>query len=308
MDKKNILAEAIADSKSLKKAALANAQNLILESMKKDLREMVEDQMNEAAEAEENEEEECEEEEEVNEGAQMNIKETEDADLDDLAGDFDAGETEDEEGGDEFDGLSESDLNEAIRAALQEVDHGKMGDVRIVDPDNHPEPITGEDKKEDGWENKEPPAAKDWTVKEGKMKDRIAKLVVENTMLRKTNEKLKKAVNEVHLFNTKLHYAHKLLNREGLTQNLKIAIAEKMDAVKSTREAKALYESFDLAFRALGESKTAKKSASLSESLGIRKAAQGKNVSETLKESVSVEDQFDPFSKTRMQALAGIKK
>jgi regulator of replication initiation timing len=308
MDKKNILAEAIADSKSLKKAALANAQNLILESMKKDLREMVEDQMNEAAD--ETEEEECEEEEEeVNEGAQMNIKETEDADMDDLAGDFDAGEEEEEGGEDEFDGLSESDLNEAIRAALQEVDHGKMGDVRIVDPDNHPDPITGADKKEDGWENKEAPESKDWTVKEGKMKNRIAKLVTENTILRKTNEKLKKAVNEVHLFNTKLHYAHKLLSRDGMTHNLKVAIAEKMDAVKSTREAKALYESFDLAFRALGESKTAaKKSTSLSESLGIRKSAQGKNVSETLNESVQADDQFDPYSKTRMQALAGIKK
>lgn len=307
MSKKNILAEAIADSKALKSAAVANAQALILESMKDNLKEMVEEQMNEMADETVAEGDHCEpdgDEEELSEGTEMDITENEDFDFDALSADEDEDESESEE--DELAGLSEADLHEALAAALNEVDHGKMGDLRPIGPDDHEDPITGADSKEAGWEEKTAPAKKDFTVKENAYKARIAKLVTENTMLKKANEKLKATVNEVNLFNTKLHYAHKLLNKEGLAANVKKAIIGKMDATKTVAEAKTLYESLELALGALSENKkAAKKQTSLSEALGVHGTAQGKNVSE-VRDPVPSEP--NPFDRNRMQVLAGVKK
>lgn len=309
MSKKNILAEAIADSKALKSAAVANAQALILESMKDNLKEMVEDQMNEMADDETVAEgEDCEpegDEEELSEGTDMEINENEDFDLDDLDAE-EEDESEEEEDEDEMAGLSEADLHEALAAALNEVESPKMGDLRPVGADDHEDPVTGADSKEAGWEEKTAPAKKDFTVKENAYKARIAKLVAENTMLKKTNDKLRATVNEVNLFNTKLHYSQKLLRKEGLTQNVKRAIIGKMDSTKTVAEVKTLYESLEIALGALSETKKAvKKQTSLSEALGVHGAAQGRNVSE-VRSPVLTEQ--NPFEKTRMQVLAGVKK
>lgn len=306
MSKKNILAEAIADSKALKSAAVANAQALILESMKDNLKEMVEEQMNEMADDESFEDsgESEESDEELSEGTEMDITENDDFDLDALSADTE--EDEPEGGEDDLDALSEADLHEALAAALNEVDHGKMGDLRPVGIDDHEDPITGADKKESGWDEKTAPAKKDFTVKENAYKARIAKLVTENTMLKKANERLKSTVNEVNLFNTKLHYAHKLLNKEGLNPSAKKAIIAKMDGTKTVAEAKTLYESLELALGALSENRPAKKKqTSLSEALGVHGTAQGKNVS-SVRDPVPSEP--NPFDKTRMQILAGVKK
>lgn len=306
--KKNILQEAIADSRALKSAAIANAQALILESMKDNLKEMVEDQMNEMAD-DETVAEACDDDadeesgDELSEGTEMEINEEEDFDLDDLGGEEDELEGEDE--GDDLAGLDEADLHEALMNALQEVDHGKMGDLRDVGPDEHHDPVTGADKKEAGWEEKTAPAKQDWTMKESAYRARIAKLATENAMLKKANGQLRATVNEVNLFNTKLHFAHKLLNKEGLSPTAKKAIISKMDGVKTVTEAKTLYESLELALGALSERKTQKKSTSLSEALGLPQASQGRNVSNVRS---TVLQESNPFDPARMQILAGVKK
>lgn len=300
--KKNILAEALADSKTLKNAALANATSILIESMKNDLKEMVEDQMNEMAGDEEVTEE-------INEETDMKLSENEDMDLDfsDEDEDVDLDEESEDEDEDEDVGLSESDLQEALMSALNEVDHGGLGDLEEVGPEDHPDPATGADSKEQGFEEKTAPAAKDFTVKESKYKKQVAELVKENTLLKKANNKLKSAVNEVNLFNTKLAYAQKLMKKEGLDVSTKKAIVARFDKVKTIAEAKTLYESLQLALGALSETnkKSVKKQNSLSEALGVHGSPQGKNVSKVQEPVVLKEvSAFDP---ARMKILAGIK-
>jgi hypothetical protein len=308
---KNILKEALADGKALKMAALKNAQNLILENMKEDLKEMVEDQMNEVAD-----DEDTADSEPVTEGEDMSLDsdeddldlEEEDEDLD-LDSEDDLFADDDEE---EDSGLSEADLREALSAALTEVSHGSLGDQEHITPDSHPTGLMDQDKSEKGWEEKTAPAKKDFTVKEAAYRKKIANLVAENTMLRKTNVELRKTVNEVNLFNTKLHLAHKLMNKPGLNVSQKKAIVAKLDEVKSVEQAKNLYESLRIALGALSESAKRTSKASLSEALGVKNApSQGRNISErketrsaTLTEAVEV----NPFSPERMKFLAGIKK
>lgn len=304
----NILKEALADSKALKAAALKNAQNLILENMKHDLKEMVEDQMNE----------------------------TDDADADDL-GDLDLSSLGDEEeGGDDLDdeeemttesadsdcddedgdegadeSISESDLREALKEAMLEVSHGSLGEIEFIDPDSHPTGLMDQDKSEKGWEEKTAPAKKSFAIKESAYRQKIAKLIAENVTLRKVNNQLRSTVNEVNLFNTKLHYSYKLLNKEGLDLGTKKRIIKQFDGVKSVNEAKTLFESLQLAFGALSEnSKKNVKKNSLSEALGVQGSTSGRNVSRTLNESVSSVDASgsDPYAVSRLQYLAGIKK
>jgi hypothetical protein len=306
----NILKEALADSKTLKAAALKNAQNLILENMRNDLKEMVEDQMNE----------------------------TDDADSDDLGGldldlsgggeeggdDLDSeeemttesadGDADDSDDDSEDESISESDLQEALREAMTEVSHGSLGEIEFIDPDSHPTGLMDQDKSEKGWDEKTAPAKKNFTVKEAAYKRQIAKLVAENVMLRKTNNTLRSTVNEVNLFNTKLHYSYKLLNKEGLDLSTKKSIVKKFDSVKTVSEAKTLFESLQLAFGALSENSKKKSKNSLSEALGVQGGStNGRNVSNVggrrvMNESVEQSIGENPFDISRMQHLAGIKK
>jgi hypothetical protein len=307
MSKKNILEEAIADSKELKKAAFQNAQRMILENFKSDLKEMVEDQINEMAE----------------EGGEESAPDA-DLDLSGLEEGGDVGEEdmaledelnlsesdeslEDESDSEEEDegGLTEADLSNAIKAALQEVEHGGLGDMEEIDPDSHPTGLMDEDGKEAGWDTKSTPNKKDFTVKEGSYKKRIAALVTENTLLKKTNEKLKSSLAEVNLFNTKLHYAHKLVNKEGLDNQTKRAIVSKFDNVKTVSEAKVLYESIELALRAVSGKKAPVKKTSgkpLSEALGITPKGDGANLSE------SVHSKDEAAAVERFKVIAGIVK
>lgn len=300
----NILKEAIADGKALKAAALKNAENLILENMKTSLKEMVEDQMNEAAEDEDTKDEDV-----VEEGEDVVEEGLEDLEMseEDEGSEEDALEDALE---DEDSGLSESDLQEALEAALSEVSHGGLGDQEHILPDKHPTGLMDQDKSEKGWEEKAPPAKKDFTVKENAYKSKIAKLVTENTLLRKANVELKRSLNEVNLFNTKLHFAHKLLTKEGLSADVKRKIVGKFDKVKTVNEAKTLYESLQLALGALSEKAQKSTKTSLSEALKVDARSQGKNISqkESKKEVISEAAEVNPFDPERMKYLAGINK
>lgn len=306
--KKNILQEAIADSKALKAAAVSNARNLVLESLKEDLKEMVEDQMNEMADVADSEQPGDMEEEagcgDLSEGNEM--------DLDEEGGELelDAGlgdELDADEGEGEDAGFSTDELQEALAEALNEVDHAGLGDMDHITPTEHPTGLMDQDKKEDGWENKEAPASKDWTVKESAYRRKIAGLVAENATLKKVNNNLRKTVSEVNLFNTKLHYAHKLLNKEGLDLKTKKLIVGKMDNVKSVSEAKTLFESLELALGAISESRkpaTKQKSASLSEALGVHGRPEGKVLTEASTPHLTDGGSFDP---ARLKKLAGMR-
>lgn len=303
----NILKEALADSKALKAAAMKNAEKLLLESMKENLKEMVEDQMNEASEDSET----STEEDTLDETQEVATEGLEDLDVaeDDFGDETEEGGEEDSLDDEDL-GLSESDLQEALEHALKEVSHGSLGDQEQVLPDKHPTGLLDTDKSEKGWEEKTAPAKKDFTVKEASYQKKIAALVTENTVLKRANNELKKSLKEVHLFNAKLHYAHKLVTKEGLDIDRKRKIVAKFDTVKSVTEAKNLYESLQLAFGSMSGNAKSKKT-SLSEALGVDSRGQGKNISETKKPKAEVLTEaveHNPFDPERMKFLAGIKR
>jgi hypothetical protein len=315
------LKEAIADANELREAAISNAQSVLMESMKENVRAFVSKELdgvlNESKEVVTEEDANCEPEgqEEVKEG-EYKMTETEDLDLDKLSdeeeGSEDEGaeeeETEEEETVDE--GINESELDEAIRAALSEVDHGDLGDVTVmVNGDSKdPDGLADLDKKEEGWDKKGAEKSHDSKLATGEKyhqeayKAKIANLVKENVYLKKANRKLADTVNEVKLFNAKILYTSKLLQREGLSADVKKTIVGKMDQVKSLGEAKNLYESLDMAFGIMSETKVkAKKAApSLTEALVSGGASgAGKGISGAGEADHSV---------SRYQKLAGLKK
>lgn len=323
MSKKNILQEAIADANELRDAAFKNAQSVIMESMKENVRAFVNKELDgilaESKEEVVAEESHCEpegQEDEIKEGEYKMTEAHDDLDLEKLSdedeGSEDEGEeeeTEEEKDEDLEEGLNEAELDEAIRAALTEVDHGDLGDTTVmVNGDSKdPDGLADLDKKEDGWDKKEAPKASDAKLATGEKYHqeayvrKIAALVKENAYLKKTNRKLAQSVNEVKLFNAKVLYTTKLLQREGLSSEAKKSIVSKMDSVKSLGEAKNVYESLDMAFGIMSESKPAKKAApSLTEALvsgGASGAGKGISGAGAADDVVS-----------RYQKLAGLKK
>ena len=304
MSQRNILKEALEDSKALKQVALVNAKNLLMEQVKDTVKEMVDRELAEAANASVNESDEP-------------VKEETDMAEDKVCEDLDLGEEEEDvgldmgddlggEGEDEDDldlGLSESDLQEAINSALLEVEQPQVGEVENINPDKHDRGLMGREKTEKDWEGETPPAKKDYTVKEqlNAARGRIANLAKENVVLKKANRVLSKAVNEMKLFNSKLFYANKLLQKEGLklSNKQKKSIVEKLDKAKSLSEAKNLYEAYETTLGSLSENvKETKRTPSLSEVMVDAPKVNGKAVN--LRESA--------FSADRMKELAGITK
>ena len=304
---KNILKEAIADAKELKRAALKNAENLMLEGLKTNLKEMVDEQMNEEDAMTET----SSYDEDMTKENAMEDEDVLELDVAEEGGDDE--EVEEDEADEDMDleeaGFSESDLHEALVQALTEVDHGDLGEMDdMLDPDRHEHGLMDEDSKEDGWQNKSAPSAKNWQIKEGTYKNRIAKLVSENLSLKKTNMVLHKSVNETKLFNAKLFYANKLINKEGISLSAKKKIVERLDTAKSVQEVRNIFESLEIAIGVMSESKKPSpkgKGATLSEALGVSGKTSGKGVPDkTSSEMISEAD--ERYSSDRFRVLAGL--
>ena len=314
MAKRNILQEAITDAKAVKEAAYANAESVLMEHLKENVKQFVDSQLNENLDEKcDYQEEGAEHDEPVQETYSEGEGET------DMADDYDVEEMPDEEEGEEEEdvteeGLTEADLEEALQAALSEVTHGGLGDPEFVDvsTEKNPTGIEDLDSKEEGWEEKTAPKAKAHSLATGEQyhqearayKAKIAKLVKENVMLKKANEKISEALKETKLFNAKLFYATKLMQKEGLNGQVKASIVKKMDKVGSLSEAKNLFESLELALGVLSErtTKSKKDGRSLTEAYGSRNAASGTG------KGVSHVKPLNEEYVTRNQKLAGIIK
>ena len=322
MGKKGILEEALGDAKLIKEAAIKNAENSLAVHFRDSLESVITEGLDEEDAGDELEDEGEEdlmemdehdplgdvmsEMEEAEEEFDFGEDEDEDADLEEGALDF-LGDDEDEDAS----GLSESDLRAAIREALQEVDHGGMGEMEEIDPDSHDSGLLDQDMKEtDGWQDKTVPAKKDYYagIKENKrLRAKVAKLIVENTSLKKANRVLKESVKEVNLFNRKLFVTHKLINKGGLTEAAKMKIVKRIDAAKSASEVTRIFESLEIALGVISESaaktRKGKKATTLSESLGHH-AKSGKGISDVRDAHLLNEDAR--YGKHRFQVLAGL--
>lgn len=312
MAERDLYKEALADANKLKEAALKNGMRVLAEGFKDSLKETIEAELNE--EASEDEEETMDEaldfEEEEDTMAEMAGDEDfdmdDDTDLDlDSDSDFD-----DEDSLEESAGFDEADLQEAIRQVLDEVDHGSLGEMEEIDPDTHDTGLMDQDSKESGWEEKQVPAKKDWTVKEAAYKKKISKLALENAKLKKGFATLKETYREVEVFNRKLFCLNKLLENKVVRDNAKLkeSIVKQIDKARSSKEVERIYESLEMAVGLLSEgyaSKKGKKASTLSEALGSHSRNE-RGVSDVRTNHLLSEDAR--WSPERMKLLSGITK
>lgn len=311
MSKTNVLKEAIADVNALQHALESNAERVLKEHFKDNIKALVESQLNEE-DYEESEDDTDDLEENLvggqdehdmdypyNEGVE-DMEDDEDFELD-----FDDEESDDE---DMDDGFSEDDLAEALNSVLSEVEHGQLGDMEFVDQDKHADSrgLNDEDGKEAGWEEKTPPKSTQTQVYGGGTYHESKRIAVENAKLKKENRQLKKAysvlersLNEMKVFNLKLLNTHKLLQTEGLSRNVKAKIVEAMDSAKNASEVKRVFETWKSAISVMSEST---KKSSLSEALGSGGVRESRGLSAEKKQLV------ESSEVSRMQRLAGIIK
>lgn len=117
-----------------------------------------------------------------------------------------------------------------------------------------------EDKEqEEMWKDETPPAAQDWTVKEGHYKKYITALHNENKALKLENEqlnlgveKLQRNVVEVNLFNSKLLFSNKLLQNTNLTNEQRLNVIESFDRAESLREVELVFKSLSESLKIAG--------------------------------------------------------
>lgn len=314
--KKNILQEAIADAKALREGATKSAEAVLMEQLKDGIRGFVDSKLNE----------EYEDSADVKEKEDMDYDETVSEEVDDLEVDDDElGEEEEDEGSDDFmadlededdeDGLTEAEFDEVLNAALQEVDHGDLGEMDLVGPDEHADSkgLDDLDSKEKGWEEKDVPAKEDWTVKEAAYRKKIARLVKESMLQKKAIKKLRESVRETSLFNHKLLYTTQLLQTEGLSNKVKKEIINSIDGATTFTEAKQTFNTWKSAIKVISEnaktsSRKVSKGKSLSEAvLGSRGKEEGRGISK-LDDSHLLYENRDPYDVNRMKVLSGIIK
>jgi hypothetical protein len=188
------------------------------------------------------------------------------------AGDPDAGGDVAAEGADEMDEaleLSESELEQMYAEALQlEVDVKKgFGDMQK--PHELGAGAKYDSTKEQGalptdlksgqhyWENEEPPAKQDFTVKE--IRRLVKRGMKENRQLTVRNAKLTEMVQALHgkltemnLLNSKILHVNKFMAAHRLNNEQKKTVIESIDRGQSVKEVKSIFSILESSFRSSG--------------------------------------------------------
>lgn len=166
--------------------------------------------------------------------------------------------------------------------------------------------LVDEKSGEHMFSNVTAPAAKDMTVKEAfkivaKENDKLKK---ENAEYKQVLSVLKKNLQEVNLFNSKLLFTQKLLNLSELNNKQRLAVIEAFDRAGNMREVELVYRSLSESFKiagVLGEGKQVKAK--------VRSSRFTTPSSTILRESVvreEAERSGDNDFSSRMQKLAGL--
>lgn len=340
---KNILEEAMEDSKLLKETAIENAKNVLIEAISPKIKKLVEQQLGEtevalemADGAEKSEEDGKEMKEMASAMDESGMYEMEDempVGHDDMAEAFDddghsdmkahpgfsddghedmksEGKDEDEKGDDEDETveMTKEDFNAALSEVLKSMKHidevtvskgfGDSGKVSVTDGNRG---LMDTKSGEHFWNDEEAPDAQDWSMKEAKYVKQIKKLVKERNEAVTAFRKLHGQLKEVNLFNSKLVYTNKLLQKSHLNERQRSNVIETFDRAQSIREVELVYRSLSESLKIAG---------ALVES---KRTVQGKS-SRTVQRSNSMlnegaqrgeEKQSDDFSR-RMKELSGI--
>lgn len=320
---KTILEEAMEDAKLLKETAIQNAQNVLVEAISPKIKEFVETQLGEG-DLEENmyemeggdeelpslEEPEDEDEMEVPEEGLWTEGDEEDEDKDKV-----------DEYSEEVVEITQEDLrkafNEMVAGQVSEVSvSSNFGDVEDPTPKvaggKQQTGIADEKGGETEWSDSpgpaEPADKEVWTVEQlhrayrkklGEAVKVIKSLQVENKNYKKAALFLKRNLQEVNLFNSKLLYTNKLLQSVDLNNKQRVSVIEAFDRAQSMREVELTYKNISESLKiagVLGESKTKRPKSS---------RFMGKSgTSKVLEESVQ-KDSSETWA-DRMQSLAGI--
>lgn len=268
MSNKDLLKQAIAEAKTIREAAIANAKEALEETLTPHLKEMLalklqemeeEDSMEEVvneeetinnpegptahgnvAEAEEEEEEETEEaEEEEGEEAEEEELEIEDMsveDLKDLIRDIVSQEIGQEEMPEEMPG------EEAPEGADDMV---AMGDEEEIDINEILAELEEGEIEEYGDEHPistKDALEKDEELKEGEQKDSDDSMKEELEEALATVAQLRAQLQEVNLLNAKLLYVNKVFKANNLTEGQKVNVVAAFDKAETVKEVKLVYE------------------------------------------------------------------
>lgn len=219
--------------------------------------------------------------------------------------------------------ISEDALREVYESALKtEVkvksgfgDFTKGGDFGKEKPDSGGGILDIKNGEQD-WDDVEPPAKQDFTVKE--IRQMIAKGIEENRQLRAKVAKLQEAcqklyeqastaankLQEVNLFNSKLLHVTRFLNTHGrLSNQQKKTVVERIEKARSVSEVKMVYETIVETFKA-AQGQLAESTGRKPVGNAQRPRQSGAPKQEVLSESVGNGEKSEW---SRIQQLAGLK-
>ena len=281
MANKDLFKQAIAEAKSIREAAIANAKEALEETLTPHLKDMLaaklqemedstneeevineaEEEMEEAyheGEMEEGSEEEAMEEAADEEEAEDDSEESEDEAEEEEAEEEDAEEGEDQEVGD----MDVDELKDLIRDIVaqelgnsgEEVeDHGDMdagdleaGDDETIDLDELLAELD-ELSEEETHEGEEMEEGVEEEVEEVVAEEEDAhegkdKMEEELNEALNTIESLRTELNEVNLLNAKLLYVNKIFKSNELSENQKVNVIAAFDKAETVKEVKLVYE------------------------------------------------------------------
>ncbi len=328
MAEKSMFDKAVEDVTALQEAAVENAKSVLMEALSSKVDKFIESQMNEAEDKEDKEENTMDENFEMYEAAED--KEG-DEDLDEsafvapVAGAPSVGleaaeddeSVEDVSEGEEVVELTpeslEAAVSEMLGTAIKEAMVTKgFGDVEDVNANGTGllDTVSGEKM----FNDVEPPASEDQTVKESAKvrayKKALAEAVKANKELKKVNSYLQENLAKVTLFSSKLLYTTKIFNEaQNLSQKHRMKIVESIDTAESLSEVKKIYKSLSESLKIAGvmsEGKVAGKGGNSAKASRVTTPG-----STLIRESIRNEqkaDKLDEGYATRLQELAGLIK
>ena len=209
--------------------------------------------------------------------------------------------------------ISEAELRKMFDAALQTEVQVKKGFGDIVgggelEDASKETGILDKKSGEKHWNEEEPPAKEDFTVKE-----MLQRGLAENKQLRESLSKalglvkqLGQKLHEVNLFNAKVLHVNRILNKSRLTSEQKQVVMESIDKAKTIDEVKMVYEAITGSFKAtqsLSEGKNPRHPTANAQ----RARTSGTPNQKVLSESVD-KGNNEKSDYARLQQLAGLVK
>jgi hypothetical protein len=329
MANKDLFKQAIAEAKSIREAAIANAKEALEESLTPHLKDMLAAKLQEMDEASVEEEVATDETKEVTEAEYVEGESDQDGDHAMEAAEDDSEESEDEAGEEEMapeedaeeeevevKDMEVADLKDLIRdiIASEMGDGGEEEELGMDDMDSGAEQAPEEEDLEMGAEDEEIDLdellAELESVTNEEVEEEVTETVedkdeeVKKEEVKEDNSELNEALEtigalqsqlqEVNLLNAKLLYVNKVFKSNNLTEAQKVNIIAAFDKAETVKEVKLVFET-------VSENVIVKtKKASIKESFGSASKTTG-----STKQSTEVINEVSDAVR-RMQKLAGI--